>query len=376
VFVRNCWYVAAWDYELGSSAVIARQIIGEAMVIYRTASGVTIAMEDRCCHRSAPLSKGRVEGEAIRCMYHGFKFDPDGMCIEIPGQSVIPRAARVRKYPVVERYNWIGVWMGDPSLADEDLIPAGFGLAEAGWVTRSGQLDYQAHYELLNDNLTDFTHLTYVHANSFRAPAEFALTRPHIERLDRGLRVWRWMDTRAKPEGIDETQPMPVEVDTWTQYDYLAPGVFTMHTGVFPKGTADRFDADERHRKVFGARSFRKYHAIETAPGSAAQADADLAAYVRAQAYTVHHPVSSCRMGKDSLAVVDPQLRLSGLEGLRVVDASVFPSIIGGNTNAAVVMVAEKAADMIAGRPPLKASASKEPADTPAAVPAPPSLAL
>jgi choline dehydrogenase len=129
-------------------------------------------------------------------------------------------------------------------------------------------------------------------------------------------------------------------------------------------------------RRIFGARSFRKYHATETAPGSAAQNDADLAAYVRAQGYTVHHPVSSCRMGKDSLAVVDPRLRVSGLEGLRVVDASVFPSIIGGNTNAAVVMVAEKAADMIAGRPPLEASPIKEPADTSAAGPAPPSLAL
>jgi choline dehydrogenase len=129
-------------------------------------------------------------------------------------------------------------------------------------------------------------------------------------------------------------------------------------------------------RRVFGARSFRKYHATETAPGSAAQNDADLAAYVRAQAYTVHHPVSSCRMAKDSLAVVDPQLRVSGLEGLRVVDASVFPSIIGGNTNAAVVMVAEKAADMIAGRPPLEASPIREPADTSAAGPAPASLAL
>jgi len=106
-------------------------------------------------------------------------------------------------------------------------------------------------------------------------------------------------------------------------------------------------------RKIFATRPFEKYQATETAPGRAAQSDAALAAYVRAQAYTVHHPVSSCRMGKDPLAVVDPQLRVCGLEGLRVVDASVFPSIIGGNTNAAVVMVAEKAADMILGRAPL-----------------------
>jgi choline dehydrogenase len=109
-------------------------------------------------------------------------------------------------------------------------------------------------------------------------------------------------------------------------------------------------------RRIFAARAFARYHAAESAPGGGAQSDAELAAYVRAQAYTVHHPVSSCRMGKDSLAVVDPQLRVSGLDGLRVVDASIFPSIIGGNTNAAVVMVAEKAADMISGRPPLAAS--------------------
>jgi choline dehydrogenase-like flavoprotein len=106
-------------------------------------------------------------------------------------------------------------------------------------------------------------------------------------------------------------------------------------------------------RRVFASTAFAPYHAHEVAPGSAAQSDEDLIAYVRAEAYTVHHPVSTCRMGSDPMAVVDPQLRVVGAENLRVADASVFPSIIGGNSNAAVVMVAEKAADMILGRPPL-----------------------
>jgi choline dehydrogenase-like flavoprotein len=105
-------------------------------------------------------------------------------------------------------------------------------------------------------------------------------------------------------------------------------------------------------RKIFASSAFAQYRAHETAPGSAAASDADLADYVRAQAYTVHHPVSTCRMGNDAAAVVDPQLRVAGLENLRVADASVFPSIIGGNTNAAVVMIAEKASDLILGRPP------------------------
>jgi choline dehydrogenase len=106
-------------------------------------------------------------------------------------------------------------------------------------------------------------------------------------------------------------------------------------------------------RRVFAAPAFAPYRAQESAPGRSAESDADLIAYIRAQAYTVHHPVSTCRMGSDALAVVDPQLRVIGLDGLRVADASVFPSLIGGNTNAAVVMVAEKAGDMILGRPAL-----------------------
>jgi len=103
-------------------------------------------------------------------------------------------------------------------------------------------------------------------------------------------------------------------------------------------------------RRIFAAQAFAPYRATEVAPGEAAQSDAQLEAYVRAESYTVHHPVSTCRMGVDELAVVDPELRVSGVNGLRVADASIFPSIIGGNTNAAVVMVAEKASDMILGR--------------------------
>ncbi len=106
-------------------------------------------------------------------------------------------------------------------------------------------------------------------------------------------------------------------------------------------------------RQILRAPAFEPYRAHESAPGISAESDAQLIDYIRAQSYTVHHPVSTCRMGTDPMAVVDPQLRVIGLEGVRVADASVFPSLIGGNTNAAVVMVAEKAADMILGRPAL-----------------------
>ena len=106
-------------------------------------------------------------------------------------------------------------------------------------------------------------------------------------------------------------------------------------------------------RRIFAAPAFASYGAHETAPTAALHSDEQLAGYIRAEAYTVHHPVSTCRMGPDDHSVVDARLRVHGIAQLRVADASVFPSIIGGNTNAAVVMIAEKAADLMLGRPAL-----------------------
>ena len=104
-------------------------------------------------------------------------------------------------------------------------------------------------------------------------------------------------------------------------------------------------------RQVTRAASFARYRAVEVQPGQEAQTDAALIDYLRRAAATVHHPCGSCRMGRDALSVVDAQLRVRGIEALRVADASVFPRLVGGNTNAAVVMIAEKAADMIRSIP-------------------------
>ena len=102
-------------------------------------------------------------------------------------------------------------------------------------------------------------------------------------------------------------------------------------------------------RRVAQAPSFSRYRAVEVQPGPGVQDDAGLVEYIRRAASTVHHPCGSCRMGPDPNSVVDAQLRVHGIEALRVADASVFPSIVGGNTNAAVVMIAEKAADLVRG---------------------------
>ncbi len=130
--------------------------------------------------------------------------------------------------------------MGDPKKADERLIPAAVGLDDSAWTLRSGHMDYEADYQLINDNLTDFTHLSYVHANSFGATEAFARTRPTVERLERGVRIWRWM-TSEFTENSAARAHRRAEGDGWQSYDFLAPGILLMHTAVCPEGTAARF---------------------------------------------------------------------------------------------------------------------------------------
>ena len=106
-------------------------------------------------------------------------------------------------------------------------------------------------------------------------------------------------------------------------------------------------------RRIGQTEPLRRFNAGEISPAREAGSDAEIDAWVRASANTIFHPVGTCAMGKGAGAVVDPELRVHGLEGLRVADASVMPAIVGGNTSAPTVMIAEKCADMMLGRPPL-----------------------
>ncbi|MCP5395277.1 MAG: choline dehydrogenase [Sphingomonadaceae bacterium] len=109
-------------------------------------------------------------------------------------------------------------------------------------------------------------------------------------------------------------------------------------------------------REVFNQPAFDDYRGDELAPGPQVQSDAEIDAYIRATAEADYHSVGTARMGSDPMAVVDSQLRVRGLEGLRVIDASIMPHLPGANTAIPVAMIAEKAADMILGKPPLPAA--------------------
>lgn len=235
-YVKNAWYVAAWSCDLSPSAPFAISILGEPIVLWRSESGLLSALEDRCVHRFAPLSIGRCEGERLRCMYHGLLYAPSGHVVEIPGQDIIPSHARIRSFPVVDRHDWIWIWMGDPALADDTLIPPAVGISDPDWVLGHGYIDYQAEARLVCDNLLDFSHLSFVHAKSFGAGPEFAQQQPRITQLDRGVRVSRWM---SSPVG-SARNPHNVAVEAYQSYDFLIPGVLLMWSANFSEGTSQR----------------------------------------------------------------------------------------------------------------------------------------
>jgi choline dehydrogenase len=109
----------------------------------------------------------------------------------------------------------------------------------------------------------------------------------------------------------------------------------------------------KRTREVFAQAAFAPYRGPEVAPGSNVVSDDQIDAFIRSTAETIYHPVGTARMGTDTDAVVDSCLKVYGIDGLRVVDASVMPALVSGNTNAPTIMIAEKAADMILGKAAL-----------------------
>jgi phenylpropionate dioxygenase-like ring-hydroxylating dioxygenase large terminal subunit len=235
-FIHDSWYVAAWSHEIGAEAPFARTLLGRPLVFYRKADGTAVAMDDRCCHRAAPLSIGRREGDCIRCLYHGLKFDAQGVCVEMPGQERIPPQARVRTYPVVERDRFVWVWMGAPERADPSQILDFFWHDHPGWRMKPGYIHYQAHYQLVVDNLLDFAHLSYVHPTTL-GTARVAQVRAQVEPIEGGLRITRWALDDDMPPNHRRVAQFTGRVDRWQVYDWHPPAFMRMDAGSAPVGT-------------------------------------------------------------------------------------------------------------------------------------------
>lgn len=184
-YVMNQWYAAATSDELNVGQIVARQVLGQDIVLFRGASGRIGALEDRCPHRMAPLSLGEVDGEHLRCGYHGALFSAEGRCVHIPCQPATrPEGLdyyRGRSFPVVEKFSYVFVWMGDPEKLDETLLPDWAKYTGPGWKIVHGYQHVEANYVLLLDNINDLTHLPYVHRSTFGKVAGSAWIEAPVE---------------------------------------------------------------------------------------------------------------------------------------------------------------------------------------------------
>ena len=238
MFIRNAWYVGAWDHEIGRD-FLRRIILDEPVVFFRREDGKAVGLEDRCCHRQAPLSQGKLIGNIVQCGYHGLQFDTTGACVKVPSQDVIPKSARVKAYPVVERNHWIWIWMGDPVKADPGLIEDFRWMDDPNWRFGGSSLHVEANYLLLVENLLDTTHLPFLHPESLGTD-EFARSEFEVAR-DR-IKVTRWlMDKPPAPfhkrmGGFADG----VKVDRWQITMYGPPSFVKLDVGSAPAGTGAR----------------------------------------------------------------------------------------------------------------------------------------
>lgn len=168
-FVMNDWYVAAFGNEI-KGQLLARTLLGRRLVFYRASNGQVVALEDRCPHRSMPLSAGTLDKDTIVCGYHGFRFNTEGDCIEVPSQSTCPKNVGIKAYRTHERGAVVWIWMGDAEQADLSQLPPQDWMEDPQWERSQGYLSLQASYVRLHENLLDLTHLSYLHARSFGTP--------------------------------------------------------------------------------------------------------------------------------------------------------------------------------------------------------------
>jgi vanillate O-demethylase monooxygenase subunit len=238
-FLTNCWYVAAWDHELAGGKLLARTILGKPVVLFKGDSGNVVALEDRCAHRGARLSNGRREGDCVRCMYHGLKFDASGKCVQIPGQDNIPPKLGVRSYPMVARDQLVWIWMGEAAKADPALILDFPYLRDPAWRGKPDYMHYDANYLLIVDNLSDFAHLAFVHTKTLGGSEEYAYkSKPTaIERLEDGFRVERWHLDSDSPPFHKKVAPNDGKVDRRNIARMHVPGIFFMETLFSPAGS-------------------------------------------------------------------------------------------------------------------------------------------
>lgn len=244
MYLNSAWYVAGWDAEFAKDKLLSRRLLGQDIVFYRRGDDTLVALEDRCCHRAAPLSKGQQEGDQLRCMYHGLLFDCTGRCVEVPGQERISDKLRVRSYPVEVRDSLVWIWMGQPEEANPADIRHVHWHNRDGWnVEEGGYLHYASGIQLIVDNLLDFSHLGFVHNKSIGTRKQ-GNVRPETEFSGETVSVRFTTLNSAPPAFACQLSRLPERVDRFNYYVWHVRGnLFVQDSVIAPVG--DGYDSED-----------------------------------------------------------------------------------------------------------------------------------
>jgi phenylpropionate dioxygenase-like ring-hydroxylating dioxygenase large terminal subunit len=244
MYARNHWYAAGVSSEL-DAGMLARTILDEPIVMYRTTDGQVVALEDRCSHRNVPLSLGKHVGDAVQCPYHGLEFGAGGACTKIPRVEGAPSPTfAIRAYPAVERDQYIWLWTGDPALADPALIPDYSWHSQEGWAGTVWLKTVKASYVFNNDNLLDLSHVEFVHPTTLatdRFANAVAATEVHEKHID----IFRTMlgfdpdDPEATRYAPDREFGGSYKVDSLSHVRFIAPSSFWLHHTLRRSGCED-----------------------------------------------------------------------------------------------------------------------------------------
>ena len=245
-FIYDLWYVAGWSADLKPGDRVGRTFLNQPVVLFRTEAGSVGALEDRCCHRAMQLSHGQVDGEILRCTYHGLEFGTDGICSRIPAQDKIPKTACVRSFPLVERDAMLWIWMGNPAKSDPATIPGHHYHGDPKWAWRSAHFPVNGNWELLVDNLMDLSHLPYIHPKTIGGNPELHFkAKTEASKLPNGVRVQRRMPASVPPPTYVAAKGFAGLVDRWQEIEFY-PVMIRIHTGACDVDTG-AYDGQRDH---------------------------------------------------------------------------------------------------------------------------------
>lgn len=195
-FLMNTWYVAALSTDI-TEGLFKRTLLNTPVVFYRLEDGTPVALHDRCPHRFAPLSMGSKKGNCVVCPYHGLAFNEKGKCTHNPhGTGHIPAKAEVKSFPLMEKYGFIWIWMGDKP-ADESQLPD-YSRLDDGHENALAHtyMLRPCHYELITDNVMDLSHVDHLHGEIITTRGQLSPKIPNVVEKNGDISVrWEWSQT-------------------------------------------------------------------------------------------------------------------------------------------------------------------------------------